>query len=369
MTCRLTPFLVCGKIFFNKCLDQKYMSELRIFISIVIILVVIRVGVGFLGVPKLRSLSKSMYRKLQYFMTNFYYDTIKSPFRMTFFFLVLLSFFVYRLARSYYDREFFEGIIVEAHGVVFDVFIFGVLLLWLNSFGEKARKIQHYLDEIDDFSGWESHEASCRIAGNIKRLNELGDRELMINDAYLVKAMIFPSHHIKGKSPQKLNLRKSLFLNSNLNQSLLASVDWRFANIEWCVFNKAELMDVNFSESQIVQSKFINCDLSGVKFDHGKFLGCNFSGATFESGTSSGRTNFLNASFIECDFTGVKDLDLKRLQQARTLYNSKFDQDILNDIKTHAPHLLEKPDEEILKTHDAFVENESVLRPPPRIAL
>lgn len=70
---------------------------------------------------------------------------------------------------KYFDPIFRENILVEAHGMLLDIFVIGVIILMLNQMGEKQRTIQRYQDEIDDFRKWESEEAAHRIAGNIKK--------------------------------------------------------------------------------------------------------------------------------------------------------------------------------------------------------
>ncbi len=55
--------------------------------------------------------------------------------------------------------------------MLFDILVIGILILSLNRLAEKRITNQRYLDEIDDFKGWKSDEAACRIAGNIRRLN------------------------------------------------------------------------------------------------------------------------------------------------------------------------------------------------------
>jgi hypothetical protein len=73
-----------------------------------------------------------------------------------------------------YKGEFLNSILVEAHGLLFDIFVFGILIVFFNKMGEKRRNIKRWQEEIDDFRGWNSEEAKFRIVGNIKRLNRNG---------------------------------------------------------------------------------------------------------------------------------------------------------------------------------------------------
>ncbi len=65
-----------------------------------------------------------------------------------------------------------ENVFVKAHGMLFDILVIGILILFLSKLAEKRIANQRYLDEIDDFRDWESDEAAHRIAGNIRRLNK-----------------------------------------------------------------------------------------------------------------------------------------------------------------------------------------------------
>jgi len=67
--------------------------------------------------------------------------------------------------------EFLKGIQVELFGILFDIIVLVLLFNWINKKGEKNRKIETALNEIEDFRTWHSDEAKYRIIGNIKRLN------------------------------------------------------------------------------------------------------------------------------------------------------------------------------------------------------
>src|SRR5688572_25898166 len=48
----------------------------------------------------------------------------------------------------FWNSQFPEGIMVEAWGMVFDLFVIGWFVLWLNHVGEKCRTIERYKEEI-----------------------------------------------------------------------------------------------------------------------------------------------------------------------------------------------------------------------------
>jgi hypothetical protein len=75
------------------------------------------------------------------------------------------------LSLKFYDISFGRDVLVEAHGMLFDILVIGVFIYWLQERGRKILETQSYKDDIDDFRGWESDEAAHRIRGSIIRLS------------------------------------------------------------------------------------------------------------------------------------------------------------------------------------------------------
>src|SRR5690349_24154589 len=102
--------------------------------------------------------------------------------------LIVITILVVGLSLPYYLNEFdsfIPQILAEAHGMIFDIAVIGILIFWLNHNGEIRRRIRTYKDEIDDFRLWESEEAAFRTVGNIKRLNRHKIHELNLVNCYL----------------------------------------------------------------------------------------------------------------------------------------------------------------------------------------
>ena len=89
---------------------------------------------------------------------------------------LLAALVVYRLTITKvdlaYNKEFIRDVLVEAHGMLFDILIIGTFIFALHTLvesrREKKRNIERWQEEIYDFIGWESEEAKVRILGNIK---------------------------------------------------------------------------------------------------------------------------------------------------------------------------------------------------------
>src|SRR6188768_4159462 len=107
-------------------------------------------------------------------LTEFFNSIIEKPLLTSSLVLLIVTVVVIGLSLQYYINDFdsFMGqVLAEAHGMIFDIAVIGILLVWLNRNGEIRQRIRTYKDEIDDFRLWESEEAAFRTVGNIKRLN------------------------------------------------------------------------------------------------------------------------------------------------------------------------------------------------------
>lgn len=152
-----------------------------------------------------------------------------------------------------------KGVLTEAHGMLLDIIVFGILL----SIYEKIRiieekrkeeyistknKIDRYMEEIDDFRGWNDQESTFRIIGNIKRLNKLGITKFDFSGCFLEDADF-----------SDLNLTDSTFSGNNLT------------NVK---FHSTNLENVFFSNVTLEKSSFKLCNLNGVTFHTTKFIDC-----------------------------------------------------------------------------------------------
>jgi hypothetical protein len=117
-------------------------------------------------------------------------NIIERPILTTSLVLAFVSIVVIGLSLKYYLTDFvnfWPQILVEAHGMIFDIAIIGILIFWLNQNGEIRQRIRTYRDEIDDFRLWESDEAAFRTVGNIKRLNRHKIHEINLVNCYLAR--------------------------------------------------------------------------------------------------------------------------------------------------------------------------------------
>lgn len=180
---------------------------------------------------------------------------VLSPIWSTAFILTIITLLAIYLSYEFYNVDFYENVLVEFHGVIFDLLIIGLLLFWLNEKARISNEISRYTNEIDDFRGWESEEASRKILGNIRRLNKNGITNIDLHKCYLRNIKL-------GDSKNSINLAGSNLYKTDFQGSTLKNVD----------FKNARLQNVNFKGVHFEKVNFLNSNLQGANFLDAKDL-------------------------------------------------------------------------------------------------
>jgi hypothetical protein len=116
-----------------------------------------------------------------------------------------------------------EGVLVfwgyfwgEAHGIIIDLLVFGILL---SVYEERRRRIDlklKYLHELADYEDWRENEAVYRTTGIIRRLNhELNFSEIPLSNYYL-----------KGAKLIGLNLSGARLIGTDLSETIIYDTDF-----------------------------------------------------------------------------------------------------------------------------------------------
>lgn len=252
--------------------------------------------------------------------------------------LVILSILVLGLSLPYYldnFSDFFKEVLAEAHGMLFDIAIIGILIYWLRENGEKQLRIKMYKDEIDDFRQWESEEAAFRTVGNIKRLNRHKITEINLVNCHLTKTNM--SHVDLSKS----NLNSSNFSHANAiecnfsgtraNQTNFENAKMNQANFEGAFasganFKDAFLIKANFKNAFLIKSDFSNAYLMEADLSN-----CHLTGATFDE-----------ASLYKANLKGAEGITAEQIKNVKTLYLAELDDDLKSEIQEKYPELLGK---------------------------
>jgi hypothetical protein len=180
-----------------------------------------------------------------------------NPIRTAFAVFILATVVVVSLTLLSYGcgGDFLENILVEAHGMLLDILVIGVFILWLNRSGEKSLEIRRYEEEIDDFRGWNSKEAGYRIAGNVKRLNRNGITDIKLQQCHLVKVDL-SFVNLTRASLRRTNLSNAFLLGANLSHTNLSLANLRDADL-----SRACLSGANLSHTCLFRADLSDADL------------------------------------------------------------------------------------------------------------
>ncbi len=250
--------------------------------------------------------------------------------------LFVVSFVVISLSLPYYISEFFgfwEQILVEAHGMIFDIAIIGILLFWLHDKGQRGHMIRSYRDEIDDFRMWESDEAAFRSVGNIKRLNRHGVYEINLVNCFLSKSNL-NYINLNGSNLNSANVSQSTMLEANLENTRLNQTNFENSNLNQANLNGSYASGANFADAYLIKTQFENAFLIKSNFNNAYLMEANLRNSYLMG------ADFENASLYKADLRGAKGLTVEQLARAKTLYLAKFDDEILQQMITYLPELI-----------------------------
>jgi len=248
---------------------------------------------------------------------------------------VLIGLFIFLIVASiiivpsfilgrYNNAEYLENLLLEAHGMLFDLLVIGVFSTWLIKRGQRRAQIHKYLDEIDDFRNWYSEEASYRILGSIKRLNKLKETKINLSNCHLAKINL--KHvDLTGSELYQINLEHAFIEQGKFDSASLTESNLQACKLRWSSFKSARLGYANFCD----------CDLRDS----------NFEGADFYRATLKG------ANLRGANLRVARNITAKQLLETKSLYRAILDEQLRDEIFKLKPELLNRPKNESLKIY------------------
>lgn len=190
-----------------------------------------------------------------------------------------------------------SDVLVEAHGLLFDLIVFGILLTSYEAIKNALQKdeddksaIDRYNEEIDDFRDWNSQEAKIRVRGNIRRSNKLGNTKF---DLFSINLSLIELRKVRltGSS-----LTDTIFSGCNLENSyfddttstsakfigkntFLLNANFQRAELQYVEFTEAYLNGADFKNSRLSSIDFRRADLRNTKWNNAYFYDPNLAGA------------------------------------------------------------------------------------------
>lgn len=260
----------------------------------------------------------------------------ENPILTSFIVLILVSLIVIGLSLPYYIldfEEFYMQVLAEAHGMIFDIAIIGILIVWLNKNGEKRLRIKTYKDEIDDFRLWESEEAAFRTVGNIKRLNRHKIYNLDLVDCFLARTNL---NHVRleGSNLNNANLSHSKLIDCDLQNARLNQTNLSYANLNQARLVGAYASGANFKQSFLIKANFEKAFLIKADFSEAHMMEANLNGAYLTGAV------FDNANLYKVDLRNATGLTVEQFAHVKTLYLAKLDEEFKELLKKEYPALV-----------------------------
>ncbi|WP_375578846.1 pentapeptide repeat-containing protein [Marivirga tractuosa] len=276
--------------------------------------------------------------ELKYALEEKIKNITKKPILTSVIVLAFLAILVLGLSLPYYlddFRGFFKEVLAEAHGMLFDIAIIGILIYWLRENGEKQLRIKMYKDEIDDFRQWESEEAAFRTVGNIKRLNRHKITEINLVNCHLTKTNM--SHvDLRGSNLNSSNFSHANAIECNFSGTRANQTNFENAKMNQANFEGAFASGANFKDTFLIKANFKNAfliksDFSNAYLMEADLSNCHLTGASFDE-----------ASLYKANLKGAEGITAEQLKSVKTLYLAELDDDIKSEIQEKYPELLGK---------------------------
>lgn len=269
-------------------------------------------------------------------ISNKFDEIIEKPILTSALVLLAVAVLVIGLSLPYYIydfKNFWPQILAEAHGMLFDIAVIGMLLYWLNQNGEMRQRIRTYKDEIDDFRLWESEEAAFRTVGNLKRLNRHKIYEINLVNCHLSRTNL-NYVNLKGSNLNSTNLSSASLIETNLENTRLNQTNLENANMNQANLKGAYASGANFKDAFLIKAQFENAFLIKTSFKNAFLMEANLRNSYLMG------ADLENASLYKADLRGAKGLTIEQLSKAKTLYLAQFDDEVLEQIKTTVPELI-----------------------------
>lgn len=277
---------------------------------------------------------------------------------------------------------FLENIMSEAHGMLFDLLVIGCFGYWLTHRVERRQKNNRYREEIEDFRGWQSPEATHRIVGNIRRLNRGGVKtNMQLTEAYLRGANLadvsladadlwgadLEGAMLRDATLNGANLAGANLAQANLERADLRETDMRGAHLQEADLERVLLDDADLRGATLTSADLQYASLKGTNLERSSLNGANLRGARLEkanlSGTDLEDANLRRAVFDGADLTDAclnnADLvgtDFQNLSQpqgaalvalfakAKSMFGAKFAPDVKGMLEETYPALFQIAD-------------------------
>lgn len=289
---------------------------------------------------------------------------IVSPIR--FFIVAIAIFFPLIVALDWFwfkDWDDLKNVLVEAHGLLFDLIVFGIILVSYEYYRqlhenakkeetEKQQRIERYKEEIDDLRRWDEKEAMFRIVGCIKRLTKEGVSEINLSYCNLEYANL-AGINLSGANLSGARLNYCNLTATDLTKANLTGTSMFKADLTRTILSKAYLINTYLREAKLDETIFSNAFMGGVNFCKVYILKSDFSGADIVSEFKELAKGYVNpeekivgidmqgAFIYESIFTDFKELTFEILSSLSGIKNAvDLPETLIQQLRLEKPEIL-----------------------------
>lgn len=220
-----------------------------------------------------------------------------------------------------YNRDFFENLLVEMHGSIFDLIVVGVILYWFQLKKEERGRLNRAKEDLESLKFYYGKDSSFRFYSALRHLLSLGPKKVEIPEADF--------NHLKIDD---LHLSDSNLIATNFYKSILSGVKLEFCDLEAANFIDSEIKKSTFIKTNLKRARFINAKLNGMNFKECDIRGANFKNAELKSanfrGVDCSQVNFKGANLRSSNFLGALNLTPEMILEAGNYKDTKLPFDI-----------------------------------------
>lgn len=188
--------------------------------------------------------------------------------------------------------------------------------------------------EGDKLSGLVSPERGQLFISLMKSQLDSFTQNTIVADGDFSNAIIGRAHlsnlnlanaSLSGSNLDRADLTGTNLSEANLRDASLKTTIFRGANLRWAILDKSNIQSTNFQWANLRQVSFIDADLSYSRFDEADLREADLRGANLDG------VNYYGADMSSVNFGGVKNLNVNRLAEAKTLFQCE---NLLSEIES-----------------------------------
>ncbi|SFT22519.1 Pentapeptide repeat-containing protein [Acinetobacter bohemicus] len=214
-----------------------------------------------------------------------------------------------------YDKDFFQNMLINAHGSAIDILLISIILYWFEQRKKKNEDIKDIIQELAYLKHYKGDDISYRYFGRLKKIHDMGENQVDL-----------PSAQIYNIDIKEINLINSNLIAANFKNSIISNSSFKKCNLEATQFIDCKIISKNtviFEECNLIRANFYKAQLKGIDFrscqlTNAKFDQADLSSADFRNVDCKGMS-FKNANLRSTNFMGAMNLTQEMLNEAKNI--------------------------------------------------